>query len=200
MLRNVLHRLFKNFSLRIFLAEFILIVVAIFLGNLATDWNNKRLTEQETQEALELMCEELEQNYHNLTYYRKYYPRSLDLLDSLTKIGKFDEMFSSEGFHGINPPAVYTFAYEMAKSSSKFANIGHADAKVLYMNYVYLDDLRWTTEQAQQRLVSGEMERPDDWQVIFNFYREPIELFYKNFAVLQERCICPPVDAEANTD
>lgn len=195
MFRNFIQKLFKEFSVSILLVEFFLIVVAIFFGNLATDWNAERVKQAETAEALQLMCDELQQNYHNLLPYREYYQRSLYLLDSLDSIGEFEQLFEHREFQGINPPIVYTFAYEMAKNSSKLANIEHEKAKVVFRNYLHLEELLRTIEQTQQQLLVSDIEGPDNWNMVLNFYRESIELFYRSYAQLQKGGICPSVDA-----
>ena len=86
MFRNLARKIFGGFSVRILLLEFFSIAIAIFLGNLATDWNQKRIKRIEAREALKLMCEELDQNYQDLLPYKKYYHRMLFLLDSLEAI------------------------------------------------------------------------------------------------------------------
>ncbi len=164
---------------------------------MATDWNAQRIKEDETAEALQLMCDELRQNYHNLQPYQEYYQRALYLLDSLEAIGEFEQLFEHREFQGINPPIVYTFAYEMAKNSSKLANIEHEKAKVVFRNYLHLEELLRTIEQTQQQLLVSDIEGPDSWNMVLNFYRESIELFYRSYAQLQKDDICPLLSASA---
>lgn len=190
MFRNLSRKLFGGFSFKVLFFEFVIIVMAIFLGNLAADWSEHKNKKREAQESLELMCEELAQNYHNLKYYQQYYHRMIFLMDSLEAVGQFETLFDLPEFKSINPPLIYTFAYEMAKSSSKLANIDHQKAMTIYRAYTALQGLSETIEQSQFRLLSGEIETAQNWRMTFNFYREPIELFYRNYPLLQKRGVC----------
>ena len=190
MLSRFTKKLFSEFSLGIFFLEFISIILAIFLGYLATNWNENRIEEKEAREALELMCDELTQNYNTLQDYQKYYHRMLFLVDSLDALGQFDTLFKMEEYHSINPPFVYTFAYKVAESSGKLGNIDHKKATLIYRNYLSLRGLEESIEMVQVQLLTGKLEGVDDWRMAFNFFREPIDLFFRDFPLLQQEGIC----------
>lgn len=194
MSRRLFRKLFSEFSFGMLFLEFISIILAIFLGYLATNWNENRIEKKEAREALALMCDELTQNYNNLQYYQSYYHRMLFLVDSLDAIGQFDTLFEMEEYHSINPPIVYTFAYEMAKTSSKLANINHEKAITIFMNYESLMGLQRSIEQAQSRILANQLEDVRDWKLVLNFLREPIDLFFRDYPLLHEKEVCPLTD------
>ena len=194
MFRKLTRRLFGEFSLGILVVEFISIIIAIFLGNLATDWNQNRAQKREAREARISMCEELDQNYRNLKPYQVYYHRMLFLLDSLEAIDRFEALFEMEEFHNINPPLTFTFAYDMAKGTGKLANIDHRQAITFYTVYAHLQGLKETIELTQSQLFSGGIEEAHQWRTTFNFYRESVDLFFRDYPLLQQAAVCPGMD------
>jgi len=190
MFRNLRRKLFGNFSIGVLFVEFISIVIAIFLGNMASNWNNNRIQAKEAEEALQQMCVELAQNHSNLRYYYNYYSRMLTLMDSLAAIDQIDKLTTMKEYQSLNPPIIYTFAYEMAKSSNKLADIKHEKAIYLFHTYSALEGLKETNTNSTALLLNNQIETAIDWSTSFNIYKEYLEYFYKKYEQLEEKEIC----------
>jgi len=184
-------KLFKGISVGVLLLEFLSILVAIFLGNLAADWNKESNERKEAQKSLALICKELDKNHEELEYYLKYYHRMIVLLDSVEAINEFEQFFELDEFQHINPPAIYTFAYDIGQSSGRLANIEHEQAVVIARVYLSLQGLQKIIEESQLRVLKGELEGPEAWRQTLNFFRQPIELFYRDYPMLNSYKVCP---------
>ena len=183
-------KLFEGFSIGVLLLEFVSIIIAIFLGNIASNWHYQSQQNREAQQALSQICEELSQNYENLLYYRNYYVRMLTIMDSLETIGQPDSLLTSKEFKNINPPWVRTFAFDMAKGSSKLANIEHEKAALIDLQYIHLRGIENTTTQMQSQLLNGDSIDLKSWRTAFNFYRQSTNLFYRDYELLENAQVC----------
>lgn len=121
--------------------EFVSILLAIYLGNLASDWSKESSERDAASKSLNLICKELNKNHEELQYYRKYYNRMLFLLDSVESIGEFEKFNELKEYQSINPPGIYTFAYDIAESSGRLGNVAHEKAVAIAWIYMSLKGL-----------------------------------------------------------
>ncbi|MEL6256156.1 MAG: hypothetical protein AAFR87_29395 [Bacteroidota bacterium] len=191
MLHKRSRKLFNGISFGILLLEFVSILLAIYLGNLASDWSKEASERDAATKSLTLICKELNTNYDELQYYRKYYNRMIFLLDSVESIGEFEKFEYLEEYQSINPPGIYTFAYDIAESSGRLGNIDHEKAVVIARIYMSLKGLNRIIEEIQVIVLKGELNSPQAWRSSLNFLKQPIDIFYRDFPMLGSYKICP---------
>lgn len=190
MFRNI-RRLFSGtFSWGALLLEFVSIILAIYLGNLATDWHEKSNKQKETREALAYICEEIQSNKNRLSYTRNYYRRVVFLIDSLAQLDQFEKLFELEEFYNINPPLVETFAFEIAKADGNLSQIKFEQSASINLLYNHIHSLERFVEMAQQSIVKHELNTKDDWETIFYLLKEPVELFFRDLKNFEKWNLC----------
>ena len=191
MLHKRSRKLFHGISFGILLLEFVSILLAIFLGNLASDWSKEASERDAASKSLSLICMELNKNYDELQYYRKYYNRMLFLLDSLESLDEFEKFYEMEEYQSINPPAIYTFAYDIAESSGRLGNIDHEKSVAIARIYLSLKGLNKIIEEIQVMVLKRELNDSQAWRSSLNFLKQPIDLFYRDYPMLQSYQVCP---------
>ncbi|MEM8891630.1 MAG: hypothetical protein AAGD28_26870, partial [Bacteroidota bacterium] len=126
-----------------------------------------------------------------LQFYQQYYSRMLFLLDSLEERGAFEKFYELEEFQSINPPGIYTFAYDIAESSGRLGNIDHEKSVAIARIYLSLKGLNRIIEEIQVILLKGELESAAAWRSSLNFLKQPIDLFYRDYPLLASYKVCP---------
>ncbi|MDW3647101.1 MAG: hypothetical protein R8P61_08565 [Bacteroidia bacterium] len=190
MLHRRSRKLFKGISIGILLVEFVSILLAIYLGNLASDWSKESSERDAASKSLNLICKELNKNHEELQYYRKYYNRMLFLLDSIESIGEFEKFHELKEYQSINPPGIYTFAYDIAESSGRLGNVAHEKAVAIARIYMSLKGLNRIIEEIQVIVLKGELNSPRAWRSSLNFLKQPIDLFYRDYPMLESYKVC----------
>lgn len=190
MFRNLSRLLFGQFSWSVLMLEFLSIILAIFIGNLVTNWHEKSAKEQEAVEAVSFICEELEVNYSRMDRTQKYYDRVLFLMDSLEMISQLNQLREHPDYQGINPPLLQSYAYEMAQANGALAFIDFEQYAAVSVVYAHIESYNLILSEIQGILLRREIQEYNDWINIFYFLKQPTDLFLRDFPDLEPLGLC----------
>ena len=127
--------------------QLILVIVGVFFGMLASDWNASKSLEKSQKEILQNIKEEITANLETVKQAesnRKRFNKSLDSLDALLEKEALNTLFFDKDFEerlpnwrGIGGGELSNAMFEMAKFSNVLATIDIDKAKQLTKTYNY---------------------------------------------------------------
>ena len=126
---------------------FILIIpvmIGVFLGLLANNWNNDQINKEETQKLLKSLTRELDSNDETIKESLSYF---IQLRDSIYHLSDKNRSPSSFSFwKGLNPPLLKSASFKSAILSGRLSNLDFETVEELSSTYDFVDDLKQQSE------------------------------------------------------
>lgn len=157
-----------------FIAEMVLITVAVVLGFTVTEWGENRREERRADEAVAAITRELRGNLEQVAGTAPYYREISGTLQTVVSeqpgaaMGDVD----IDGWRGLSPPLLRSASFDLAMTTGALEHVDFRVADALAQTYEVQSMLSFAIDQALAAAMAGQLGTVEDWLRMFSLLAE----------------------------
>ena len=169
----------KGLSFSVLFIEFISIVMAIFLGFIAANWQEGRQNRKKAKDAMQMILAESKRNQAEVADKLPYYKRVLVEMDSLYQVDGIVDFSLNQlpSWNGMNPPFLQDAAFQLALSRGTLSHFDLETAEAISQLYEIQEAFEQTVDFTTMNILAGNIDSPSGWYEALNFFQQHCQVY-----------------------